>query len=257
MKFNPADFLFKKYLTTKQVVIRILCIELFMEFSIMLLFSVIPYQFSTFMGAFTDAFLLVILTTPAIYFFVIKPFVEVSDEAIVHINHLVHTDNLTKLANRSLIVEYIELLAKSNTAHKNFAAVLIVDVDGVMTINDKHGLEMGDAVIVKVGERLKGNVRGDDVVGRLGGAVYIVLLRKLGSDDNIAHHIAQFVAAKLITQVMKPIDLEGKTLKVDANIGVRLFGPGQSDVQQLIRDAETAMLHAKEIGKGNSVFFDA
>ena len=107
MKFNPSDFLFKKYLTTKQVVIRILCIELLMEFSIMLLFSVIPYQFSTFMGAFTDAFLLVILTTPAIYFFVIKPFVEVSDEAIVHINHLVHTDGLTKLANRSLISEYL------------------------------------------------------------------------------------------------------------------------------------------------------
>jgi diguanylate cyclase (GGDEF)-like protein len=256
MKFNPADFLFKKSLTTKQVVIRILCIELLMEFFIMLLFSVIPYQFSTVTGAFLDAFLLVFLTTPAIYFFVIKPFVEVSDEAIVHINHLVHTDSLTKLANRGLILEYLELLVKSNAAHKNYAAVLLVDVDGIMPINDHYGLEAGDAALIKIGERLKSNVRGEDIVGRLGGAVYIVLLRKLGSDDKIGHHIAQFVADKLITQVMKPIDFEGKSLKIGANIGVRLFGPGQSDVQQLIRDAEAAMLHANEIGKGSTVFFN-
>jgi two-component system, cell cycle response regulator len=256
MKFNPAHFLFKKCLTTKQVVIRILCIELLMEFFIMLLFSVIPYEFSTVTGAVLDSFLLVILTTPAIYFFVIKPFVEVSDEAIVHINHLVHTDSLTKLANRDLILEYIELLAKSNAAHKNYAAVLLVDVDGIMLINDSHGLEAGDAALVKVGERLKSNVRGEDVVGRLGGAVYVVLLRMLGSDDKIAHHIAQFVADKLITQVVSPINFENKVLKVGANIGVRLFGAEQSDAPQLIRDAETAMLHASEIGKGSTIFFD-
>lgn len=255
MKFNPADFLYKKLLTTKQVVIRILCIELLMEFLIMLLFSVVPYQFSTVTGAILDSLLLVLLTTPAIYFFVIKPFVEVSDEAIVHINHLVHTDSLTKLANRSLILEYLELLVKSNTSHKNYAAVLLVDVDGIMPINDSHGLEAGDATLIKVGERLKSSVRSEDIVGRLGGAVYIVLLRKLGSDDKIAHHIAQFVAAKLITQVIKPIDFEGKNMKIGANIGVRLFGSGQSDVQQLIREAETAMLRANEIGKGSTIFF--
>jgi two-component system, cell cycle response regulator len=257
MKFNPADYLFKKLLTTKQVVIRILCIELLMEFFIMLLFSVIPYQFSTVTGAFLDAILLVILTTPVIYFFVIKPFVEVSDEAIVHINHLVHTDSLTKLGNRNLIVEYLELLAKSNTAHKNYAAVLLVDVDGIKLINSGHGRKMGDAALIKVGERLKSNVRGEDVVGRLGGAVYIVLLRKLGSDDRIAQQIAKFVSDKLIVQVTEPIDFEGKVLKVSANIGVRLFGSGQADVEQLIRDAEVAMLHANEAGKGSTVFFDA
>ena len=223
----------------------------------MLLFSVIPYQFSTFMGAFTDAFLLVILTTPAIYFFVIKPFVEVSDEAIVHINHLVHTDGLTKLANRSLISEYLELFAVANTQHKTYAAVMLIDVDGIIAINESDGLAAGDAVIVKVGERLKHNVRGDDVVGRLGGAVYIVLLRKLGTEEKIAHYITQFVADKLIAQVMQPVDFNSKSFKISVNFGVRVFGAGQTDAQQLIRDAETAMTHAKEIGKGSTVFFEA
>ncbi len=223
----------------------------------MLLFSVIPYQFSAVTGAFLDAFLLVILTTPAIYFFVIRPFVEVSEEAIVHINHLTHTDSLTKLANRSLIIEYLELLAAGNTVHKNHAAVLLIDIEGIMPINDSDGLGAGDAVLIKVGERLKSNVRGEDVVGRLGGAIYIVLLRKLGSEEQLARHITQFVADKLITQVIKPIDFNGKTFHISASVGVRLFGAGYADIHKLIRDAESAMANAKGIGKSITIFFDA
>ncbi len=107
MKLASTNFLTKKPLAIKHVVIRIVCIELLMEFLIMLLFSVIPYEFSTVTGAILDAGLLVVLTTPAIYFFVIKPFVEARDEAIIHINHLAHTDSLTKLANRRLVLEYL------------------------------------------------------------------------------------------------------------------------------------------------------
>jgi two-component system, cell cycle response regulator len=130
MKFNPSKLLFKKPPTIKQVVIRILCIELLMEFLIMLLFSVIPYQFSTVMGAVLDSSLLVFFTTPAIYFFVIRPFKDARDEAIVHINHLAHTDLLTKLANRNLILEYLESIVVSNARHKGFSALLFIDLDG-------------------------------------------------------------------------------------------------------------------------------
>jgi two-component system, cell cycle response regulator len=256
MKFNPTEFLFKKTLTTKQVVIRILCIELTMEFLIMLLFSVIPYKFGDLTGALLDATLLVVLTTPVIYFFVIRPFVDAHDEAIVHINLLAHTDLLTKLANRRLILEYLDNLVVSNLRHKGFSGVLFIDLDGFKLINEEHGHEAGDAVLIEVATRLKQGVRGDDIVGRLGGDEFVVLLRKLGAEDKIARYIAQFVAYKLIKQVAMPIEINGKTLEVGATVGIRIFGTDHTDIDKLISDADTAMYQAKENNRGGVVFYE-
>jgi two-component system, cell cycle response regulator len=228
---------------------------LLMEFFIMLLFSVLPYKFSTITGAVVDASLLVILTTPAIYFFVIKPFVEARDEAIIHINHLAHTDTLTRLANRQLILEYLELLVAGNARHADHGAVLLVDLDNFKPINDKYGHDAGDALLIKVGERLKNSVRGEDVVGRLGGDKFIVLLRRLGAEDKIARYIAQFVAYKLIKHTMEPVDHNGNILLVGASVGIRLFA-AETDVHKIISDAEAAMYRAKENGKACAVFFD-
>jgi two-component system, cell cycle response regulator len=255
MKLANTTFLFKKPLTIKQVVIRILCIELFMEFLIMLMFSVLPYKFSTVTGALVDAVLLVILTTPAIYFFVIKPFVEARDEAIIHINHLAHTDSLTKLANRQLILEYLELLVAGNARHADHGAVLLIDLDNFKPVNDNYGHDAGDALLIKIGERLKNSVRGEDVVGRLGADKFIVLLRRLGAEDKIARYVAQFVAYKLIKQAMEPVDYNGNILLVAASVGIRLFTT-EADVHKIISEADAAMYRAKENGKGCAVFFD-
>lgn len=255
MKLANTNFLIKKPLSIKQVVIRILCIELLMEFLIMLLFSVLPYRFSTITGAMVDATLLILMTTPAIYFFVIKPFVEAREEAIVHINHLAHTDPLTKLANRRLILDYLEMLVSANARHKDHGAVLLIDLDGFKPINDHYGHDAGDALLVKIGERLRACVRSEDVVGRLGGDEFIVLLRRLGAEDKIARYVAQFVAYKLIKQVMEPVDYNGNILLVGASIGIRLFG-AETDINKLVSDADAAMYRAKENGKGCAIFFD-
>jgi two-component system cell cycle response regulator len=255
MKLANTTFLFKKPLTTRQVVIRILCIELLMEFLIMLMFSVLPFQFSTVTGALVDAILLVILTTPAIYFWVIKPFVEARDEAIIHINHLAHTDSLTKLANRQLILEYLELLVAGNARHADHGAVLLIDLDNFKSVNDNYGHDAGDALLIKIGERLKTSVRNEDVVGRLSGDKFIVLLRRLGAEDKIARYVAQFVAYKLIKQAMEPVDYNGNILLVGASIGIRLFTT-EADVHKIISEADAAMYRAKENGKGCAVFFD-
>jgi diguanylate cyclase (GGDEF)-like protein len=255
MKLAGTNFLTKTPLSTKQVVIRILCIGLLMEFLIMLMFSMLPFQFSTVTGVLVDAVLLVILTTPAIYFWVIKPFIEARDEAIIHINHLAHTDSLTKLANRQLILEYLELLVAGNARHADHGAVLLIDLDNFKPINDKHGHDAGDALLIKIGERLKNSVREEDVVGRLGADKYIVLLRRLGAEDKIARYVAQFVACKLIKQAMEPVDYNGNILLVGASVGIRLLTT-EADVHKIISEADAAMYRAKENGKGCAVFFD-
>jgi two-component system, cell cycle response regulator len=255
MKLVDTSFLTKPPLTVKQVVIRILLIEMTIEFSIMLLFSVFPHKFGTFSGAFIDATMLVILTTPFIYFWVIKPFAEARQEAVVHINHLAHSDSLTKLANYQLVIENLELMVASHARNADQGAILIVDLDNFKLVNDKYGPDVGDALLIKIGERLKNIVRGGDLVGRLGADKFIVLLRKLGAEDIAARYVAQLVAYKLIKEVMEPVEHNSNKLLVGASVGIRLFDT-ETDVHKIIGDADVALHRAKENGKGCVMFFD-
>jgi diguanylate cyclase (GGDEF)-like protein len=111
-------------------------------------------------------------------------------------------------------------------------------------------------VLTEVAERLKQSVRTDDIVGRLSGDEFIVLIRKLGAEDKIARYIAQLVAYKLIKQVAEPIEVNGNTLKVGATVGIRIFGAAHTDIDKLISDADTAMYHAKENNRGGVSFYE-
>ncbi len=255
MKFIGKELLTKKTLTTKQVVIRIASIEMTLELLIMLVFRVVPHEAGTIQEALLDPLILICFSTPLIYFFIIKPFVEARDEAIVHINHLAHSDPLTKLANRRLVLDYLEMLVASNVRHKDHGAVLLVDLDGFKPVNDNYGHDAGDALLIKIGERLRNCVRAEDVVGRLGGDEFIILLRRLGSDEKIARYVAQFVAYKLIKKVMEPEVYNGNVLRVGASVGIRLFG-AETDVHKIVSDGDAAMYRAKANGKGCAVFFD-
>lgn len=245
-----------KVLTAKQIVFRIFVIEFTLELLIMLLFRWFPYQQGTVFEGLLDSILLVCFSSPLIYFFVIKPFVDASDEAIVEVNHLAHTDVLTKLANRRLVLDYLEILMVTNLKYNDFGAVLLIDLDNFKPINDRHGHSAGDAVLVKIAERLKTCVRAEDIVGRLGGDEFVIVLRRLGSDEKIAHYAAQFVADKLIKQVLEPIAYSNNALRVSVSVGARLFST-ETDVYKILSDADAAMYRAKEAGKGCAIFFDA
>ncbi len=203
-----------------------------------------------------DPFFLVALTTPLIYIFIVRPFVEERDETVVEVNYKAHTDALTHLANRRLVLDYLKVVLTSNEKNQEFGAVLLIDLDGFKPINDVYGHEAGDAVLINVAERLKACVRSEDLVGRVGGDEFIILLRRLGSDEKIAHFVAQSVADKLIKQVAEPILYHTQTLAVGARVGIRLFTVGINP-QQIISDADKAMYRAKEAGRACAVFFDA
>jgi diguanylate cyclase (GGDEF)-like protein len=195
------------------------------------------------------------LSTPAIYIWVIKPFVDARDEVIVQINHLAHSDPLTHLANRRLISEHLGKIIASCVRHKDHAVVLLLDLDGFKLVNDNHGHEAGDAVLIAIAERLQSTVRSEDVVGRLGGDEFVVLVHRLGSDEQVAHGKAMVVAQKLIDSINKPVDFNGKTLHVGASIGIRLIGFEKLDTETAISEADNAMYRAKKAkGKGCAVF---
>ncbi len=222
----------------------------------MLVLRTIPHEASTFSEAVLDVASLVVLSTPAIYMWVIKPFVNARDEAIAQVNHLAHVDPLTQLANRRLLSKHLEKAVASSVRHKDHGAVLLIDLDRFKPINDRHGHEGGDAVLVEIAERLRSIVRFEDVIGRIGGDEFVVLIHRLGADERVVREQALGIAEKLVDSVDTPFDFNGKTLPVGASIGIRLLGFEELDAETAIREADIAMYRAKQAGGGCAAFFE-
>lgn len=245
-----------KALTTKQVVVRIAIIISLAEFMIMQLLHVISHATTPYSEAFLDTALLALLSIPAIYIWVINPFVDARDKALAQVNSLALTDPLTHLANRRLILEHLPKIITGSARHKDHAALLLIDLDGFKLVNDWHGHEAGDALLVEIAKRLQSMVRSEDVVGRMGGDEFIVLLHRLDGDERMARERALRVAETLIETISRPFQFNDKILQVGACIGVRLLGFEGQDAETAIREADSAMYRAKETGRGRAVFFE-
>ncbi len=244
-----------KLLTTKQVVIRIAIIISLAELFIMLMLRAIPHEAGTYSEAAFDTVLLVALSVPPIYIWIIKPFVDARDEALAQISHLALTDPLTQLANRRLILKHLEKIIAGSIRHKDYGAVLLIDLDEFKPVNDSYGHEAGDTVLVEIAARLQSIVRSEDVVGRLGGDEFVVLIHRLSANEPVARDMVLRIAENLINIVNTPHDLDGKRVHVGASIGIRLLGFEELDTETVMSEVDIAMYRAKETGKGCAVFF--
>ena len=243
-------------LTTKQVIIRIIVIVSSVEFLIMLAFGFFDYEANVYVEAGTDILALAALSTPLIFMLVVKPFVKARDDALRRLNNLAETDPLTKLLNRRSIDIQLHKYIAGSVRHKFYGALLLIDLDGFKLINDAHGHDAGDKVLVEIANRLRSRVRVDEVVGRLGGDEFILLINNLGTDENIARQAALRIAGQLVALLSMPISYQDKNFSVGASIGIRLFGIDEVEVQSVIKDADKAMYRAKEAGKGQCVIYE-
>ncbi|HRX89875.1 MAG TPA: diguanylate cyclase, partial [Steroidobacteraceae bacterium] len=162
-----------------------------------------------------------------------------------------HFDPLTQLPNRSLFQDRLsqELAAASSGLVRG--ALLFVDLDHFKRINDTLGHEAGDQLLVIVAQRLKSCVKEGDTVARLGGDEFTVVLRHVGDPD-----AALAVAERIIYSLRLPVNLAGRDHHVRASVGVALFPDDGSTVEDLMRNADLAMYRAKELGRGQSVFYE-
>jgi len=250
------DIISTKLLNPKQVIIRITLIIAIFELLIMLLLQASPYQFGVYTEAALDTAILALLSIPAIYFWVIKPFVDARDAALTEISILAITDPLTQLVNRRFIADHLKTVIASSIRYGEHGAVLLIDLDGFKPVNDSHGHETGDTVLITIAERLKSHVRTEDVVGRMGGDEFVVLVHRLDTDKDIARDMALQIAEGLLSSICKPIDISGKELYVGASIGTRLIGLDELDVETAMDEADVAMYQAKESGRGRVVFYE-
>ena len=204
--------------------------------------------------AFLNMVLLVLTTSPVIYFWVINPFVKARDDAISKATHLAHYDQLTNLGNRRLIYQNLEKIKAQCDRRKVFGAILLIDLNKFKPINDEHGHDAGDAILISVAEQLMNTVRSEDVVGRFGGDEFVVLISHLDNDEQISKNKALTIVEKLQTAIGISIEFDGIELKVGSSIGICLFKENESSNDELIKRADIAMYQAKKTNEKVAVY---
>ncbi|HTS86328.1 MAG TPA: EAL domain-containing protein [Usitatibacter sp.] len=164
--------------------------------------------------------------------------------------HMAHHDALTGLPNRVLLRDRIQQAIAQ--AHRNGTqlAVLFLDLDRFKTINDSLGHQLGDRLLQSVASRILVCVREGDTVSRVGGDEFVIVIPGIGSASD-----ASSVAGKILEVLGSAFHLHGNDLHVAASIGISLYPADGSDAETLMRNADTAMYHAKDSGRGNFQFF--
>lgn len=153
-------------------------------------------------------------------------------------------DDLTGLANRVTLLERLrEALARSGRI-RSALAVLYLDLDGFKHVNDTLGHEAGDAVLVAIAARLNDIVRAQDVVARMGGDEFAILVEDLSS--HLARSNVEVLAQRIITEVGRPINVNGHDTAVGVSVGIAISADGTEDVETMLRDADLAMYSAKD-----------
>lgn len=158
-------------------------------------------------------------------------------------------DPLTGLANRALLEERMEHASARGSRAKADLAVLFIDLDRFKRVNDVHGHQVGDALLVAVGDRLSRLLRPADTLARLSGDEFVVLCEDLAAPSD-----AQALAERVVTAMVQPFRLPEETVHITASVGIAFAGDSEHVPRRLLHNADRAMYQAKrEGGDGHRV----
>lgn len=178
-------------------------------------------------------------------------------QADARIRQLAYYDTMTGLPNRLMLHEKLSAHLRKTMRKKTGGALLFIDIDNFKTLNDTHGHDVGDALLVEVAKRIKQSVRRFDTVSRLGGDEFVVVLDSLHRDPRLAEAQARKVCQKIVTAFEPPFKLNHYQHYTSPSIGVTLFDcETLSQPEELLRRADMAMYKAKEAGRNGYQFFD-
>jgi diguanylate cyclase (GGDEF)-like protein len=166
------------------------------------------------------------------------------------LDHLAHHDPLTGLPNRALFNELLTRNLADARRHKREVAVLFLDLDRFKNINDALGHQAGDEFLQSLAAQFEQNLRGADVVSRLGGDEFLFFI----SDFKKAAEIER-VAQKILTIVSMQQTVAGQSVQLSGSIGIAVFPTDGSTLEELISNADVAMYKAKELGKNQFHFY--
>jgi len=176
-------------------------------------------------------------------------------DAVAEIHRLAYYDPLTHLPNRRLLQDRLGQELVAGARNGLYGAILFLDLDNFKTLNDTRGHEAGDQLLIEVARRLRTSVRECDIVGRLGGDEFLVLLSDLSADVELAAMQTKQVGEKLLDALAHPYDINGYEFHCSASIGIRLYRDHEL-AEDLLRHADLAMYQAKMAGRNTVRFFD-
>ncbi|MBW8298265.1 MAG: EAL domain-containing protein [Hydrogenophaga sp.] len=172
------------------------------------------------------------------------------EKAKERIEHIALHDHLTDLPNRRYLDELLEQLSGDDRQNGGGLAILHIDLDRFKQINDTLGHSAGDAMLRHAARILRENVREGDFVARIGGDEFVFVARFDGK-----RHQLSALADRLINELRKPVAYEGQDCRFGASIGIACDAKGRTDPRQLLLNADIALYHAKNSGRGRYAYF--
>ena len=167
-----------------------------------------------------------------------------------HLDFLAHHDVLTQLPNRTELTaklgQAIDTAKKENTS----LAVLFLDIDRFKTINETLGHDIGDSSLQQVAKLLTRNLKEDDIIARFGGDEFAIVLKNIKNENEVAH-----TTQEILDTFDSPLLVGGHELFLSASIGITIYPRDGSDSKLLLRNAGTAVNHAKEHGRNTFDFY--
>ena len=172
-------------------------------------------------------------------------------EAHNQLEDLAYYDPLTRLANRRLFIDRVNHAFARVDRDQTGLAICYLDLDGFKSINDIHGHELGDELLVQVSDRLRNILRGDDTVARWGGDEFALLINGQQDEKECANTLT-----RLFDTLASPYEIRGHVFNITASVGVTIYPRDSGAPETLLRHADQAMYIAKQQGRNGYYFFD-
>jgi len=169
-------------------------------------------------------------------------------KAQAKIKQLAYHDPLTGLPNRRLFLDRLSQEISVARRRQHLSALLFLDLDNFKTLNDSYGHSAGDMLLEQVARRMAELLREEDTVARQGGDEFVLLLKELDKDPQIASELAHVVANKIQEVLSLPFIIEGQEIFISASIGISLFPEENDSSDVILKRADIAMYRAKETG---------
>lgn len=160
-------------------------------------------------------------------------------------------DHLTGTANRMLLRERCEQLITRAERTPTLFSMIFIDLDYFKDVNDTHGHEIGDLVLIEASKRIQNLIRQQDTLARLGGDEFAILFPQLDADDSLE------LGKRLVTTLSEPYLIEGLTLSLSASMGIAVYPRDAQDYPTLLMHADQAMYQAKNNGRNNVIMYSA
>lgn len=166
------------------------------------------------------------------------------------IRQMAYYDSLTGLPNRNLLNDRLAVALANSSRNNQNVAILFLDLDHFKTINDSLGHEAGDQLLQQVSQRIKGILRKQDTVGRMGGDEFIVLIPGLTETGHTAK-----VAQKILASLAPAFKIGDNELYIGCSIGISIFPDDGMEIKTLLKNSDLAMYRAKEKGRNTFQFY--